>query len=219
MNGQLTFFKLNVASTNDTLVEQGAAIQIVENELNAAKKRLQTVESERDNKLRLVEINTYYGDKYTDQTNIMQIVVIICIPIIILTVFVNKGIINRSIYSILMVITGLIGLYYLWPKMVRYFSHDNMIYDEYTWNFNPDSPNLPVIDTTPNGNKNPWTVPGGATCVGQACCSVGNKYNTKLNQCAPVGMTADTNIDNAANSVNSFANSAYNNIVNAFNGV
>ena len=103
MNGQLTFSKLNVASTNTTLVEQGAAIQIIENELNAAKQRLQTVEADRDNKLRLVEINTYYGDKYADQTSIMQIVVIVCIPIIILTAFVNKGIINRSIYSILIV--------------------------------------------------------------------------------------------------------------------
>jgi len=220
LNGSLTFSKLNVASTNNTLVEQGAAIQIVENELNAAKKRLQTVESERDDKLRLVEINTYYGDKYADQTSIMQLVVIICIPIIILTVFVNKGIISRSIYSILMVVTIFVSLYYLWPRMVRYFSHDNMMYDEYTWNFNPDSPNLPVIDTTSTPKKNPWVIPSAATCVGQACCSTGYIYKSSINQCAPVGMSTDENIiGNATSSVESAANSAYNNLINAFNGV
>jgi hypothetical protein len=220
LNGSLTFSKLNVASTNNTLVEQGAAIQIVENELNSAKKRLQAVESDRDDKLRMVEINTYYGDKYADQTSIMQLVVIICIPIIILTIFVNKGIISRSIYSILMAITIFVSLYYLWPRMVRYFSHDNMIYDEYTWDFNPDSPNLPTVDTTSTPKKNPWVIPSAATCVGQACCSTGFIYQSSINQCAPVGMSTDENvIGNTTSLLESAANSAYNNLVNAFNGV
>ena len=53
-----SFFQNNVSSSRITLAEQKMAIDIVENELNESKRRLQLLEEEKYNKLRLVEINT-----------------------------------------------------------------------------------------------------------------------------------------------------------------
>ena len=59
------FYSANVSGTTTALTDQTMALAVVENELNAAKKRLDFVEDQKMNKLRLVEINEYYGKKYT----------------------------------------------------------------------------------------------------------------------------------------------------------
>jgi hypothetical protein len=189
-----SFFKENVSSVRDTLVEQNSAIEIVENELNQAKLRLRTIEGEKANTLRLVEINTYYGDQYADHTSIMKSVILICIPIIILTIFYNKDIISKAVYSILIVIIVVISVYYLWPKIVHLNSHDNMNYDEYNWNFNPADTSLPPpVSTSPlaTNTTSPW-VSGSSTCIGQACCSGTDVYNSITNQCEPLDYVATT---------------------------
>jgi hypothetical protein len=194
LNGMFSFFKENVSSVRDTLVEQNSAIEIVENELNQAKLRLRTIEGEKANTLRLVEINTYYGDQYADHTSIMKSVILICIPIIILTIFYNKDIISKAVYSILIVIIVVISVYYLWPKIVHLNSHDNMNYDEYNWNFNPADTSLPPpVSTSPlaTNTTSPW-VSGSSTCIGQACCSGTDVYNSITNQCEPLDYVATT---------------------------
>ena len=190
LNSMFSFFKENVSSVRDTLVEQNGAIEIVENELNQAKLRLSTIETEKENTLRLVQINTYYGDQYADHTSIMKSVILICIPIIILTILYNKDIISKLVYSILVVIIVVISAYYMWPQIVHLNAHDNMNYDEYTWKFNPTDTSLPPpISTTASSATNPWAI-GTATCIGQECCSSDNVYNATTNQCEPLGYVA-----------------------------
>ena len=41
-----------------------------------AKDKLEILEAERNNKLRLVQINTYYGERYAEHTDIMKVTVI-----------------------------------------------------------------------------------------------------------------------------------------------
>ena len=61
LNGVNNFFQNALANSKGTLVGQTSAIDIVEKELNSSKKRLQALEEEKNNKIRLVEINNYYG--------------------------------------------------------------------------------------------------------------------------------------------------------------
>ena len=61
LSGVNSFFQNSLSSSVGTLQEQTVAIGIVENELNYAKKNLELLESEKNNKIRLVEINDYYG--------------------------------------------------------------------------------------------------------------------------------------------------------------
>jgi hypothetical protein len=155
------------------------AIDIVENELNDSKRKLQLLEDDKNNKLRLVEINTYFGDKYAENSQLMKIIIFTLIPVIILALLNNKGILPNRIYYILLVIVVFIGGYFFWRRFASIIMRDNMNYQEYVWSFDPNN-----ISTGSSTTSDPWT--GGlnlGTCVGDACCSPGLSYNSSRNQC------------------------------------
>jgi hypothetical protein len=180
LSGVNNFYDTALQSSAVTLKEQTAAIGIVESELNKSKKRLQLLEAEKNNKIRLVEINHYYGDKYAEHSQLMKIIIFTLVPIIILAFLNNKGILPNTIYNILIVIISFIGGYFMW---IRYFSiimRDNMNYQEYDFYFDPNT--APVGPTT--DGDDPWLslkIPG--TCVGEYCCSDGLTWNSDINQC------------------------------------
>jgi hypothetical protein len=186
LSGVNGFFQGALNTSIDTLQEQTAAIGIVESELNQAKIRLQALEDEQNNKLRLVEINNYYGDKYTEHAKLMKIVIFILIPVIILTVLNNRGLLPRPVFYGLICIIAIIGGYFFWITMASILTRDNMNYNEYNWYFDPA--------TAPTGSSNstdPWasSTTSGA-CVGAACCSSNQMYDVSSNLCIDVSYSA-----------------------------
>ena len=194
ISGLQTFFQKNINFASTTLNEQVGAIQIVEDELNEAKKRYKIVQEDKDNKLRLVEINTYYGDKYSNHSNIMKTIVVVCLHIIILSFLANRGIIPQTIYIILLIIGILVGVIYIWYQVADSLYRDNMNYQEYQWD-NGKPPTLPEKDNSIINAKDPWAGIG-LTCMGQACCDTGFTYvPSPANKCVantglPDGVTA-----------------------------
>ena len=177
------FLQQNASTSRTTLNEQMIAIQIVENELNESKRKLKLLEDEKYNKIRLVEINTYYGKQYNAHTQIMKIIVYVCIPIIILSILVNRGLIPENIYNILTGLIIIIGLFFIVRKILDMINRDNMNYDEYDWYFNKGE--SPSQDTTvASSGSNPWTTPS-MTCMGAACCYEGSTYDETQNICIP----------------------------------
>ena len=180
LSGVNSFYGTALQSSAGTLKEQTAAIGIVESELNRSKKRLQLLEAEKNNKIRLVEINDYYGDKYAEHSQLMKIIIFTLVPIIILAFLNNKGILPSIIYNILIVIISFIGAYYMWIRYFSIITRDNINYQEYDFYFDPKS--APTGSAT--NSNDPWlslNMPG--TCVGQDCCSDGQTWDSDLNQC------------------------------------
>ena len=60
LSGVNNYFQSALSTSVNSLKEQSIAIGIVEDELNRAKARLRLLEEEKNNKIRLVEINTYF---------------------------------------------------------------------------------------------------------------------------------------------------------------
>jgi hypothetical protein len=179
LSGVNGFFQGALDSSIGTLQEQTVAIGIVESELNQAKIRLEALEAEKNNKIRLVEINNYYGDKYSEHAKLMKIIIFILVPVIILTILSNKGFLPRSIYYILICIISIIGAYFFWKTFASIIMRDNMNYNEYNWYFIPA--NAP---TGSSSTSDPWASNANVlTCVGAACCSSNQTYNTSLNIC------------------------------------
>ena len=179
LSGVNNYYEKALYSSQGTLKEQTAAIYIVESELNTAKRRLDALNMEKNNKIRLVEINNYYGDKYAEHGNLMKIIIFMLVPIIILAILNNNGILPNAIYYILIIIIAAIGGYNFWMRLGSIITRDNMDYQTYDWYFDPS--------TAPTGSSNgsdPWntglTV---GTCIGDSCCSVGQMYDNTLNQC------------------------------------
>jgi hypothetical protein len=176
-------YQQNVSSSRNIINDQMVSIDVIENELNDSKRRLNLIEEQKNNKIRLVEINTYYGKKYNAHKEIMQIIVIMCIPILILTVLANKGIIPSNLN---MIITGLIivfGLTIVGYKIIDMSNRDNMNYDEYNWYFNKED--APTInDSAGETDSGPWDTPS-IVCVGAECCNDNNTYDEVQNKCIP----------------------------------
>lgn len=196
MSGVFLFFQNNVSSARDTLMEQSSAVEIVEHELNEAKRRLKLIEKEQADKLRLVEINTYYGERYADHTSIMKAIILICLPIMLLTFLANRGLLPPTIYSILVIIIAVVGLIYIAKQILHTMSRDNMNYQEYNWAFKTSE--APPVDTSNPSGTNPWKT-SGIMCVGQSCCYDGNTYDSTLNKCVPPDVSASATTLDAAN--------------------
>jgi hypothetical protein len=194
LSGVNNYFENAVNTSVSSLKQQAIAIGIVETELNKAKKRLEILEEEKNNKIRLVEINTYYGDKYAEHSHLMKIIIFTLIPIIILGFLNNKGFLPNMIYNILLIIIAFIGAYFFWKRFASIITRDNMNYQEYDWYFNPK--------TAPTGastKTDPWETNFNldlGTCIGNACCSKGLTYDNNLNQC----------VRSTRNAVESFVN-------------
>ena len=189
LSGVNNYYQNALTSSQGTLKDQTTAIYIVESELNQSKRRLELLNAEKSNKVRLVEINNYYGDKYAEHGNLMKIIIFTLVPIIILALLNNKDILPNSIYYILVVIIALIGGYFFWIRFASIITRDNMDYQSYDWYFDPTG-----APTASGSGEDPWmsTLDYG-TCIGDACCSPGLVYDFSLNQCVvPSSATTTT---------------------------
>lgn len=180
-----------VSNVGGIIGHQINALDVVENQMNESKKRLKAIQQEKDNKLRLVEINTYYGEKYENHTGIMKTIVFFCIPIIILAILANANILPHSIYVLLFIIIVVAGIVVIMRQILEALSHDNMNYQEYVWGSSP--PTKPYVETGNPSGVDPWKGIG-FTCMAQECCDTGYTYvPSPINKCIsntslPAGM-------------------------------
>ena len=197
LSGVNNFYKNALQSSQGTLTDQIIAVSIVEDELNKSKKQLDALEIDKSNKLRLVEINDYYGEKYSEHAKLMKIVIFTLLPILILAIIHNKGFIPNIIYYIFVSIILIIGALYFWYTFSSIVTRDNMNYQEYDWYFNPSD--APTGKTT---GKDPWANNGLlGTCVGQNCCSSGQTYSSVLNQCVGNSTVSNTSQTTGSSSI------------------
>lgn len=185
LNDLNSSYKNSLTNSREVLTEQDGAIGIVEKELNRSKRQLSLLEEEKNNKIRLIEINSYYGQSYDDHANMMKLFIYILLPIIGLSIFFKYGYIPSSIYIILNVVIMLIGLILFWKKYSKIYMHDKMNYPEYNWTF--DASTAPGPDSASDSDKNPWpTIP--KSCIGSTCCPGTDGptiFDNELGQCIP----------------------------------
>ena len=179
ISGINTYFQSALSSSQGTLTGQTAAISIVENELNQSKKRLAILEAEKNNKVRLVQINDYYGDKYAEHGALMKIIIFMLVPIIILAILNNKGILPNNFYFILLAIIAAICCYFFWLRFLSIIRRDNMNYQSYDWPFNAGA----APSSSTNEEEDPWKSNNIGSCIAEACCSDGQTYDATLDKC------------------------------------
>ena len=196
LSGVNNYYQNALNSSQGTLKEQTAAIYIVENELNTAKRRLEALDMEKMNKIRLVEINNYYGDKYVEHGTLMKIIIFTLIPVIILAIINKSGILPDSIYYVLVMIVAAFGGYFFWIRFGSIITRDNMDYQTYDWYFDPST-----APTGSSSSTDPWASLGSmGTCIGQACCSAGQLYDETIDQCVGSSTTPPSPTDTYASS-------------------
>lgn len=181
-----SYYQQDVSESRNTMNDQMVSVDVIENELNDSKRRLNLLEAQKNNKIRLVEINTYYGKQYNAHKQIMQIIVLICIPVLILTILSSKGILPPKITSMLTGIIIIIGIYIIGAKIIDLSNRDNLNFDEYNWYFDKEAAPTNSSETTTNtsSSSDPWAS-SSSTCIGSECCYDNNTYDAAQNKCIP----------------------------------
>jgi hypothetical protein len=175
-------YKNQVITTQGSLVEQQMAVNIVEKELFETKKRLKKFENEKNNNIRLIQINNYYSEKYAEHTQLIKLFFYVLIPILIITILYHKALLPLppTLFYAIIIIISIIGGYYICRKFVSIWSRDNMDYSQYQFPMNvQNAPSNSVVST-----DDPWlTTSNAGICIGSLCCSNGQIYDTSNNIC------------------------------------
>ena len=196
------FFQASLENSQGTLSNQTQTIGIVEEELKKARMNLKVLEEEKNNKIRLIEINQYYGDKYIEHGQLMRILIIMLVPLLILALLYQKGVLPKNVYYILVSLVAFIGAFFFINRWLSIMYRDNMNYQEYDWNFDPDG--APTASNT--NTVDPWVAKNvsNGTCIGDACCTSGMSWDASLNQCS---ITSGANNNNSS-TTETFINNA-----------
>jgi hypothetical protein len=84
-----------------------------------------------ENKRRMVEINTYYSDKYADYIFITKMVILLCAIIIVLSVLTKRSILSRGMYTLLLIISCSIILCIIIIRWISMRYRDPINYKQY----------------------------------------------------------------------------------------
>lgn len=186
LNTLSTGYQKNIDGAQSAVNQQLVAINIVEEQLNNNKIMLNALDAQKRNKLRLIEINTYYGKRFRSYKDLMKTIFLFCIPILILTAIYSYNLLPGKLYAFLVGIVIIIAIFTIGYQIIDISNRDNMNWDEYNWYFNK---NTAPTDTTKNSDyNNPWSTPS-LTCIGEQCCSNDDVYDASLNKCVPPTIT------------------------------
>jgi len=187
LNDASGMYKDILDGSKEKLELQTEAIGIMERELDNTKKRIDALNADKNNKMRLVEVNEYYGSKYSEQADLMKIIIFTLIPVIIVT-FLKKrflaAYIPDIVYYLLIIGIFITGGVFFALKFGDYMTRDSMNYQEFDWGFNKSKAPQPSSMSP----ADPWYVPDmnlGA-CYNELCCSEGTEYDKELNKCVIV---------------------------------
>ena len=188
----------NVAISRNSLVNEMAVGGIVEHELKNVQGNLNSLQDARYGKLRMAEINNYYGDKYDTQAKVMKSIVYFCIPILILGLLMKRGILSSNIALILIAIILGLAIVVVLLQVFDIASRDNMNFSEYNFPFDPTA-----VDSSDMGNPNdqPVKIDLTLSCAGEACCPTGNvngtKWDSSNKQCVTEGFVGERCLKNS----------------------
>jgi hypothetical protein len=174
------YYSQNLMGSSQTLEQQTNALAIMDKEMEQAKKRLAYINAQKENKLRVVEINQYYSASYAEWTHLVKILIITIVAFaIVINITTYFPVLPSEVYSLLMFIISVVSLYYIFITIVSIYSRDTMVYDEYNWNFNINS--APKMGT--GAFTNSFKLPSMLSCVGENCCQDGTLWNNDIGKC------------------------------------
>ena len=185
----------SVSQTRVDLVDQLTVLGVVNAELDNARAHLRELEGARTGKVRMAEINTYYGKRYRAHGDLMKLLVMVCLPIMVVVVLQKRGLVPSKIANPLLILIVAIAIILVGMRVWDLWWRNNMNYDEYDWAWDPDANDPTVVQYDiqalgPNitkGVEKAAAAIGGELefCVGGRCCGPGTHYDHKKGACVP----------------------------------
>lgn len=155
----------------NALVQNSVAVNVIRDQIENSSNTLDGLQQEKSNKMRLVEINNYYGKKYEFQTDIMKIIILTCVPVLVISVLLKKGFIPNLIATGLIIIIIAAGVIAVARKVMDLNRRNNFNFDQYDYPFNPYAVKVTKTETTNLADINKLAIPN--SCIGPSCCTEG----------------------------------------------
>lgn len=166
---------INESNKNINLKEQTFMLHVLENELNKSKSLLSSIEDDTLNQLKMVEISSYYVDKYYTQKRLAQIIFVCCIFLI----FISYGIksINNGGILIFLYICFIIFIFIILYFIYDYYVRTVFNFNEYDWWFAPSTP--PMSTSSTSSTTSTTDTSGNTfTCTDNSCCASGTIWSS-----------------------------------------
>ena len=205
-----------VSESRVDLVSQMTLYGVIEDQLNKAKTQLDTLSDRNDTQLRMVQINTYYGQRYEAQSNLMKLLIICCLPILIIFILKKKGLLPETISNYLLGIIVAVGAIFLIRGISDIYLRSNMDFNAYNWDYQFADPSTQVPSIMQYNKEHLFNWSSLASnlmtnlgiCIGSACCPAPMQFDSAKQVCvspsdkAAGGMTpAEASAKLAANPV------------------
>ena len=199
-------FTEDVANSKEALNDQVATLHIVENELNKAQSELRKLNQQYFNKMRMVEISTYFSEKYRAYNGLFKLIFMWGIPLVILVYlgmnnpipsnYISKENSN-TIFLTLFLVVGFVALFQILVLAYDLSLRNNMNFNEYDFGENLDldknidrSGPLPPSDgmglvAHDLSQFKKLAESANLGCVDSSCCSDGTMYDDVKKRCIP----------------------------------
>lgn len=171
----------NVVSSRNDLVQQTAMVGIVQDELDKANANITEISSEKKNKMRMVELNTYERERYRSYMEIMKIACLSSVVIVIFLIMGHKGIIpNKNIVLLIVgAIVAIAGII-IFNKYLDISNRDNLYFQKYDY----PTPDFDDDDNDGVGdNSNNVSLTTNSPCANEECCSSGQSFDSAIGKC------------------------------------
>ena len=184
---------ISLSKTNTTpsqTTEQKLSAKLAKQYITTIEEDTNILENDRNTKQKMVEVNTYYSQKYDAHGDFFKVILITFVIVFILAFLRNKSLIPSKIAHILISIVFAVSLIIIIWKIWDLSNRDNMVYDEYKQPYM-----LKNTDSVSNTNldwENSLKLPGNLGCIDANCCSIGTTWDSSNNTCI-----VDTSTDNA----------------------
>jgi hypothetical protein len=188
-----------VSQSRVDLVNQMTLLQVVEDQLNQAKEKIQQLSNRNDTQMRMVEINTYYGQRYEAQSKLMKKIILVCLPILILFILKKIGILPAILGNYIIGSVIAVGAIIIINGAWDIYTRNNMDFNSYEWKYEQPEAQLPSIMQYNRDNffdyRNLFNnlLSNVGICVGDSCCAPGTVYDATNFQCIvpPISVGAD----------------------------
>ena len=176
--------KVNQMKTNSagTYKNQLALLTIAEKQLNEEKAKLRTLSVDKYNKLRMVQINNYYNNRYEGLIEFMRLAIVMLLGGIVILLIGRYTPVPGSLISVIMIFYIALTVVVLTFRYLDIARRDANDFEQYDWDFNAQNP--PTVSSGESAIGATWKGDIDlTTCVGESCCGDGLTYDSKNNVC------------------------------------
>ena len=165
-------------------------------QLAEARANAEELISANDGKKRMIELNTYYGKRFNAQAGVVKLFIYTCVPVLILAILANAGLIPTTIAGFIIVIIIVTGLIYIYAAVSDINRRSKMNFDEYEWEFDPSR--VGVISNPNYVSKGGMGVGIGSGCVNGNCCGPNTLWDPNNGICNAQGTGGGTSVTGVA---------------------